>query len=67
MSKSHLKGKRATEPNGQLIYQKAAEQHEQAAVQHRAAVGKLAIGEEDQQSSVTQRTDSSTPEVEHVF
>lgn len=47
MSESHLGDERATQPNGQLIYQHAAEQHELAAVQHRAAAGKLEIGDQE--------------------
>lgn len=47
MSESHLGDKRANQPTGQLIYQKAAEQHELAAVQHRAAAGKLEMGDQE--------------------
>jgi hypothetical protein len=45
MSEIHLKDKRSTKANGQLIYQKAAEQQELAAVHDKAAADKLEIGD----------------------
>jgi hypothetical protein len=47
MRESHPKDQRDTKPNGKLIYQKAAEQHELAAAHHWAAAAKLEIGDLD--------------------